>query len=128
MDPVGVEDVTARGRMKTIGDSFDAQMEMETMQTTQAESNQCCGMTGRVINLLQVIAGEAMPDEAATLVRERISRAAALHPSGCLADFVRHLSDVALLSPFLARLNGNLLHGADIEAFFSVSAPDGSVH
>ena len=109
--------------MRGIGDSHASAME-----PGQPESNACSGRVGRVISLLQIIAGETIPAEAATIVRERIAQAASRHPGSCLADFVSHLSDVVALAPFLDRLNGNLLQGADIEAFFAMSAPNGRMH
>ncbi|MBP8276094.1 MAG: hypothetical protein KAX55_04300 [Propionivibrio sp.] len=109
--------------MKGIGD-----LHASAMETGQPESNACSGLVGRVISLLQAIAGETMPDETAAIARERIAQAAVLHPGACLADFVSHLSGEAALSPFLSRLNGNLLQGADFEAFFSMGTPNGRVH
>ena len=109
--------------MRGIGDSHASAME-----PGQPESNACSGLVGRVISLLQIIAGETIPAEAATIARERIAQAASRHPGSCLADFVSHLSDVVALAPFLDRLNGNLLQGADIEAFFAMSAPSGHIH
>ena len=71
---------------------------------------------------------ELLSGEAVAIARERIAQAAVLHPGACLADFVSHLSGVVALAPFLDRLNGNLLQGADIEAFFAMSAPNGRMH
>ena len=109
--------------MKGIGDSHASAME-----TGLPESNTCSGLVGRVISLLQVIAGETMPGEAVAIARERIAQAAVLHPGACLADLASHLSDVVALAPFLDRLNGNLLQGADIEAFFAMRTPNGRIH
>lgn len=109
--------------MKVIGGSHDAAME-----TVQPEGNACLGLVGRVITILQVVAGETIPAEAVAIARERIAQAAALHPGACLADLASHLSDVVALAPFLDRLNGNLLQGADIEAFFAMRTPNGRIH
>lgn len=125
MDSVGIENTSTRDRVKMIGDSLGTGMEAITERTKDIS---CLGVTGRVINLLQVIAGEAMPAEASTVVRERIARAAALNPKACLADFIVHLSDVASLSTFLARINDNILQGSDISAFFSGTATDSRMH
>ena len=106
-------------------DSLSA--ELEVVQGS-VEDTAYIGVAGRVINVLQVIAGEAIPAEAVALARERIARAAALDPSACFADYVRHLSDVASLSAFLDRINSNILHGEGIAAFFSWTRPDGPAH
>ncbi len=125
MDSVGIDNVGTRSRVSMMRDSLSAGM--EEVQGS-AEDTACVGVAGRVINVLQVIAGETIPAEAVALARERIARAAALDPSACIADYVRHLSDVAGLSSFLDRINNNILHGDGIAAFFSWTRPDGPAH
>ncbi len=125
MDPVGVDNIAARSCVTMIRDSLSEGTEKVP---GAAEDAVCVGVVGRVINVLQAIAGETIPAEAVALARERIARAAALNPSACFADYVRHLSDVAGLSSFLDRINSNILHGEGIAAFFSWTRPDGPAH